>query len=184
MFIECISNYFTNCVWVQLHDGVFEKYTASLIYFKRAMSNIENRKKIYQHITTVFNAEAKKNFSTTEFINSAVIEFFNQYIIEEKYIFDVFDKIIISTANQFIEYIHIYMADFVVKKDVDPHLSMSKMQFVRFISIEINKFSSLLIDKSVKFTDTQFKKLYAINNHLKTELLDHKKPKCDKETQT
>lgn len=183
MFIDCISNYFTNCVWVQLQEDAFEKYTASLFYFKKAMVNIENRKRVYENVVKTFNSEAGKAMATADFIRAAIMEFFNQYVLDEKYIFDIFDNIIVATVNQFLEYIHIYIAEFVVKRDVDPHMSVSKMQFVRFLSIEINKFSLLLANKSVKCTDAQFKKLHAMNVHLKTELAV-KKTVCDKETQT
>lgn len=177
MYIECIASFFTSCIWDKLYESNLETYKRSLTSFKRGITVIENRKKLYENIVLYFNLDSPNSLTNISFVNRTITEFFGKYVIDSNYIFELFDKIIYTALNNWLTYIYTFQAVNVVQKN-NSNMLTCKTYFIRLLSKEIDKMTIELIGSTIN--DEKLKKI----NELTELMKEDKRNMVDKSTQT
>ena len=171
MYVECLANFFTQCVWINLRNENIDKYKEELLLLKRALTKIEKRKEMYEKLVLYFVSDTNNRISSALFINLCITEFFNKYSIDSSHSFEIFDRILWVTLDQWLSFVYTYHAQNVVNETKHPHMLICKTQFIRILSIEIDHLTSLMIGNEIQIND-KLNKLNEINKHLKSELND------------
>lgn len=185
MYIETISVYFTNCIWDQLHDTTKHVYQRKLLHYINAIAQSNNRLKVYENITHIYNKTNSKAYTCKQFINECIIEFFPDCILDSSCVYETFDKLMLNTITKFIQYILAKEIDIIVAKEKQTiNCIKHKTKFVGILTVEINAFI-VLLNGECKYSSKQVKKYIELYKHFKSELEKIKNvPKCDKCIQT
>lgn len=163
MYIDCLAAYFTTCVWHKLYDSDVNKYRDSLLAFKRGMLNDEMRKRVYESVANYYATDANVQITGAQFVNNTVCEFFVHYSINGTYAYELFDKIMTNTLNVWLTYVYSHLAESVVKK-CESKIVECKTHFVRYLSVEIDKFVARMVGDVAR--DERIAKLLEVNDHL------------------
>lgn len=183
MYIECIASYFTTCVWYKLHDSNLKSYKRILLSFKQGISAPEARKKLYEQIVTYFNMDSTLKVTEITFINSTITEFFSKYVISPIYNYELFDKLVHLTLNNWIAYIYAYHSAHIVDKNTN-YMLETKTYFIRLLSAEIDKLTIQLVGANLT-TENNLQKLIEVNDCITSESIINKShDMVDKSTQT
>lgn len=166
MYTDIIACYFVKSVLENIYNRNITEYKKNIIFFKKGFADKEHRHKMYQQIFKMCK-DKHKDLTFNDFLQTCIGNFYKDFELEENNLFTLFDRTVQNGVNEWVNFIHVYEADNVVKGTVD--LIEARTKFLYYLSISINQIILAFNDEEITHTNKQYKQLLDYLLFLKKE---------------